>query len=115
PPSFVSSNHYEVSKYYTIDEHSAVPDVLLISTKYWEKLSEQERQWVEAAATESSQAQKEYWRASVEASMKTAKEAGVEVIIPEKSLFAEKSKSVLEDFKKEYPEMTPLINQIKAE
>ncbi|MDO5971807.1 TRAP transporter substrate-binding protein, partial [Flavivirga aquimarina] len=47
PPSFVSSNHYEVSKYYTIDEHSAVPDVLLISTKYWEKLSEQERQWVE--------------------------------------------------------------------
>ncbi|GAA3638371.1 TRAP transporter substrate-binding protein [Flavivirga jejuensis] len=115
PPSFVSSNHYEVSKYYTIDEHSAVPDVLLISTKYWEKLSEQERKWVEAAAAESSQAQKEYWRASVEASMKTAKAAGVEVIIPEKALFAEKSKSVLEDFKKDYPEMVPLINQIKAE
>ena len=33
-PSFVSSNHYEVSKYYTIDQHSSVPDILTISTKY---------------------------------------------------------------------------------
>ena len=34
PPSFVSSNHYEISKYYTLDQHSSVPDVLLIGTKY---------------------------------------------------------------------------------
>ncbi|CAG0909796.1 unnamed protein product, partial [Cyprideis torosa] len=32
PPSFVESNHYEVCKYYTLDEHSGVPDVLVIST-----------------------------------------------------------------------------------
>ncbi len=113
PPSFVSSNHYEISKYYTLDEHSAVPDVLLIGTKYWNKLSEEEKKWVQEAADESSQAQKVFWNNSVLESMEVAKKAGVEVIIPEKSLFAEKSKSVVEGFVKEYPEMAPIIEQIK--
>ncbi|MCF7568860.1 TRAP transporter substrate-binding protein [Sabulilitoribacter arenilitoris] len=113
PPSFVSSNHYEISKYYTLDQHSAVPDVLLIGTKFWDKLSEEEKVWVQEAADESAQAQKKFWSDSVEESMRIAKEAGVEVIIPEKSLFAEKSKSVLEDFIKKYPDMEETVNQIK--
>lgn len=115
PPSFVSSNHYEVSKYYTLDQHSSVPDVLLIGTKYWDKLSDQERVWVQEAAEESSQAQKQFWNESVEESMATAKKAGVEVIIPEKALFQEQSKSVLEAFMKEHPEMNDIINKIKKQ
>lgn len=113
PPSFVSSNHYEISKYYTLDQHSAVPDVLLIGTKYWDNLTPDEKIWVQEAADESSQAQKVFWNESVEESMKIAEEAGVEVIIPKKSLFADKSKSVVEGFVKEYPEMAIIVNQIK--
>ena len=113
PPSFVSSNHYEISKYYTLDEHSSVPDVLLIGTKYWNKLSKEERVWVQEAADESAQAQKEYWRESVNESMKLIKDRGVEVIIPKKSLFAEESKNVVVEFIKEFPEMAPLVNEIK--
>ena len=113
PPSFVSSNHYEISKYYTLDQHSSVPDVLVIGTKFWEQLTAQEKVWVQDAADESSQAQKVFWNESVEESMRVAKEYGVEVIIPEKSLFAEKSKSVVEGFVKEYPEFAPIVNQIK--
>ena len=45
--------------------------------------------------------------------MAIAKKAGVEIIIPEKSLFQEQSKSVLETFIKEYPEMSDIINKIK--
>ncbi len=113
PPSFVSSNHYEVSKYYTLDQHSSVPDVLLIGTKFWEKLTEEEKQWVQEAADESSQAEKVFWQNSVEESMATAEKAGVEIIIPDKFLFQEQSKSVLETFMKEHPEMTEIINKIK--
>lgn len=113
PPSFVSSNHYEISKYYTIDQHSSVPDVLLIGTKYWESLSANEKVWVQEAADESAQAQKIFWNESVEESMAKARAAGVEIIFPEKSLFAEKSKSVVEDFVKKYPEMAPIVKQIK--
>jgi len=115
PPSFVSSNHYEISKYYTLDQHSSVPDVLLIGTKYWEKLSEEEKTWVQDAADTSARAQKKFWNDSVDESMKIARKAGVEIIIPDKKLFAEKSKSVLEEFEKEYPEMAPIVTQIKSQ
>ncbi|MGB5942954.1 MAG: TRAP transporter substrate-binding protein [Leeuwenhoekiella sp.] len=114
PPSVVSSNHYEISKYYTLDEHSSVPDVLLIGTKAWEKLSAKEKVWVQEAADESAQAQKKFWNESVEESMKIMREAGVEIIIPEKPIFAEKSKSVLEDFQKEHPELAEIVKKIKS-
>lgn len=114
-PSFVSSNHYEISKYYTLDQHSFVPDVLLIGTKYWEKLSEDEKLWVQDAADQSAQVQKKYWNDSVDESMKIAKGAGVEIIIPDKALFAEKSISVIQDFVIKYPEMAPIVSQIKQQ
>lgn len=115
PPSFVSSNHFEVSNYYTLDEHTSIPDVLLIGTKYWEKLSSQEKKWLQEAADESAKAQKIYWAESVNDSMQKLKEAGVEVITPEKSVFAEKSKSVLKKFIKNNPAMKNLVDQIQAQ
>jgi len=113
PPSFVSSNHFEVSKYYTLDQHSSLPDVLLIGTKYWDKLSAIEKEWIQAAALESSEAQKRFWKVSVDESMEIAKQAGVEIIIPDKSIFENKSKPVIETFLEERPEMTDLIKQIR--
>ena len=38
PPSFTSNKHYEVCKHFTLDGHTRVPDILLISTKVWEKV-----------------------------------------------------------------------------
>ena len=39
PPSFVSSNHFEVCKFYTLDEHTSIPDVLVMGTKFWDTLT----------------------------------------------------------------------------
>ena len=36
PPSFVFDNHYQVAKYYTIDEHLIVPEMLVMSKKIFE-------------------------------------------------------------------------------
>ena len=38
-PCFYLSRHYEVCKYLMLDEHSALPDELLISTLIWNKVS----------------------------------------------------------------------------
>ncbi len=113
PPSFVGSGHYEVCKYYTIDEHSSIPDVLVMGTKYWDTLSAEEQAWVKQAARISSQAQKVFWRDNVEKSMAKLKEAKVEVIYPEKSLFAEKTKSVIEAFKED-AEMKVIVDKIQS-
>ncbi len=115
PPSFVKSNQYEVCKYYTLDEHSAVPDVLVISSTYWDRLSEQERSWLQLAADESAREQKVYWRESVEESMAVIREHGIEIILPDKSLFAERTESVSREFLEEFPEMKDLVAQIKSQ
>ncbi len=114
PPSFVTSRHYEVCKYYTMDEHSSIPDVLVIGTKYWETLTQEEQKWVKQSAVSSSKAQQLFWKQNVEECMEILKEANVEIYRPEKSLFAEKTKKVLEDFMKD-PKMKSIVEEIKAQ
>jgi len=113
PPSFVTSGHYEVCKYYTIDEHSSIPDVLVMGTKYWDTLSDIEKTWVKQAAKSSSQAQKVFWSDNVAECMSKLKKANVEIYYPEKSLFAEKTKPVLEAFTED-PKMKNIIDRIQA-
>jgi tripartite ATP-independent transporter DctP family solute receptor len=114
PPSFVTSSHYEVCKYYTLDEHSSIPDVLVIGTKYWETLSPQEQSWLSEAAKFSVAAQKKFWQENVDACMIKLKEANVEIILPDKTLFAEKAKDVLTNFKKD-PAMRKIVEEIQAQ
>ena len=113
PPSFYTSRHYEVCKYYSLDEHTGIPDVLLISTIVWEKLTEQERAWVADAALESAEYQKKLWKAATEEALAAVQAAGVEVIYPDKAAFAEKSASLYETYGNQ-PEIADLIRRIQA-
>lgn len=113
PPSFVSSNHFEVCKYYTLDEHSSAPDVLVISTKFWDSLQSRHRDWVKKAAKISAQTQKEYWKTSEEKCMEILKENDVQIIYPDKSLFHAKSASLLTQLAKD-PELNLIIQKIQS-
>ncbi|MCW8126839.1 TRAP transporter substrate-binding protein [Microbulbifer halophilus] len=89
PPSFYLSKHYEVSRYYTLDEHTYVPDMLLISTEVWKKLDSQQQAWLQQAVDESVEYQRKLWRESTRESLAAVKAAGVEVIRPDKQPFIE--------------------------
>lgn len=94
PPSLLTSRHFEVCRYYTLDRHSAVPDVLVIGTKAWDLLSPQARGWLRKAAAASSHNQKGYWSASVAECMDRLREAGVEIIEPDQSPFFEATEGI---------------------
>jgi tripartite ATP-independent transporter DctP family solute receptor len=87
PPSFFLSRHYEVSRYYTLDEHTWVPDILLISTRVWEGLSTQERDWLEAAVASSVVEQRRLWREALQHALQQVRAAGVEIIEPDRAAF----------------------------
>jgi tripartite ATP-independent transporter DctP family solute receptor len=99
PPSFYLSRHYEVCKYYSIDEHTSVPDILLMSTVVWYSLSEQQQQWLQQAVDESVVFQKKVWKESSEESMQKVQEAGVEIIYPDKVPFRDAVKEMHEGYK----------------
>jgi tripartite ATP-independent transporter DctP family solute receptor len=111
PPSFYLSRHYEVCKYYTLNEHTAVPDVLLIGTISWNNLTEQEQGWLKKAAMEATVYQRKLWQEAEQDALRAVQEAGVEIIRPDKSLFAEKTSSLIESFR-DQPEKYALIREI---
>ncbi|WP_343329729.1 TRAP transporter substrate-binding protein [Polaribacter staleyi] len=112
PPSFYTSKHYEVCKFYSLDEHTSVPDVLLIGTDTYSRLNEQERGWLKEAVAESTIAQRKLWAASETASLAAVKKAGVQIFYPEKKPFEEQTKGILEMFS-DNEEMKSLIISIK--
>lgn len=113
PPSFFTSRHYEVCKYYSIDEHSTVPDVMLIGTNTWERLTAQEQTWLQEAADASVGYQREVWAASEQEALDAVKAAGVQINYPDKSPFAARVADIYERYKDD-PEIYELIQQIQA-
>lgn len=87
PPSFRMSRHYEHSKYYVLDEHTSVPDILLISDPVWQFLSPEQQGWLTKAVRDSVKYQRALWQTATEEALETVKAAGVEVIIPDKAPF----------------------------
>ena len=112
-PSYYLNNHFEVCKFYSMDEHTAVPDELVISTIVWNTLDEQQKQWLKASAEESSHYQKELWRESEEEALKGMEEAGVTIIYPDKEKFRELVQPIYEEFKRD-PLMNETIEAIQA-
>jgi TRAP-type C4-dicarboxylate transport system substrate-binding protein len=76
-PSYVTTDHYKHAAYYTLTEHLMAPEVLVMSTKAWEGLSEQDRKIFRDAARESNLFMRERWKALEEKSQRQAEAAGI--------------------------------------
>ncbi len=98
PPSLFTSNHYEVCKHYSLDQHMSVPDVVLISTQAWTKLSEQHKTALMEAAEESVDYQRKLWEEFVQESMNKMIAAGLQVYHPDKEPFRELAQKVWQEF-----------------
>jgi TRAP-type C4-dicarboxylate transport system substrate-binding protein len=114
PPSLYTSKHYEVCKFYSLDEHAALPDVVIVSTKVWKSLTPQEQQWLQEAADESAVYQYELWAASTAESMRELEKAGVTITYPDKAPFREAVKGIYDQLAIEQPEIYKIAMAIQA-
>jgi len=112
PPSFVTARHYETCKYYSLDEHLRLPDVLLISTAVWNKLSPEHQQILTDSAQESAEYQRKLWVEMEQASLAKAKEAGVTIIVPDKEPFRKSVEALWTEF--EDTEIGRMAKRIQA-
>ncbi len=113
PPSFHLSRHYDVCKFYSLDEHTGVPDVLLINTNIWRGLSSEFQEILQEAADESAQLQKKLWKEATQTALEHVQKSGVKIYYPDKKLFAEKVRSIYEEYRNQ-PELYKLIQEIQA-
>lgn len=112
-PSFYTSKHYEVCKHLSINEHSSIPDILVISTLIWDDLTEEEKKWLTDAVQEATVYQRKLWKIAEAEALQAVEKAGVKVNYPDKSLFEEKSKSMIEALKTENKELYDVVEQIQ--
>ena len=112
PPSFYLSRHYEVCKYYSLDEHTVLPDVLIIGTHLWNKLSEQERGWLQKAVDNSVKYQRKLWAEAEAYALEQVQKEGVKVIYPDKTLFSQKVGEIYDQYKNDKA-MSSIIQQIQ--
>ena len=109
-PSFTSNKHYEVCKHFTLDGHTRIPDMLLMSSKVWKKLDPQVQAWVQQAANESSVFQRKLWKEKTMEALEQAKTEGVTVYEVDIAAFASKVAPMLAEV--EDSEVRVLLKQI---
>lgn len=79
-PSYVATRHFEAAPYYTLDRHTMVPEVLVISRDRWQNLNASAQAQLRQAASEAAMHMRTLWDARVARARAEAIAAGVTVI-----------------------------------
>jgi tripartite ATP-independent transporter DctP family solute receptor len=80
PPSFVFDNHDQVAKYYTIDEHLIVPEMLVMSKKIFDSMSKDDQALLLKFAREAQLEERKLWEIYEKQAMDKAKASGVQIL-----------------------------------
>lgn len=115
PPSLYSTRQYEVTSYYSLNRHTFIPDILIMSLDTWERLAPREQRWLEEAAHASSLQQRIYWEESVEESLRVMREAGLEVVEDvDREAFEVAARPMYRDPEFQDPQMRALVERIRS-
>lgn len=102
--ALTNNKHGEVAKAYTYTEHQYVPDVLIVNTKTWENLTENQQKAIADAAKSSSESHKQVWADAVEKAITESEEMGVNFYRIDKQVFIEAASKLHDQYKAEKEE-----------
>ena len=111
PPSYESTNHYEVAKYYSLSQHLIIPECLCMSKKTFDALTPEQQKIVREAGRNSTELQRKLWKEREAASMDILVKGGVIVNeIADKAPFQAAMDPVYASFLSENPNMQELVD-----
>jgi tripartite ATP-independent transporter DctP family solute receptor len=113
-PSYESTGHFEVAKYYSLSQHLIIPECVCINDKVYNNLSSKNKKAVKDAARESAELQRALWEKRAISSRDKVMKAGVKFNeIPNKQAFMDAMKPVHTKYLSANPDLVPLVNLIK--
>jgi len=113
-PSYLTTSHFEVAKYFIVDEHTRVPEITVGSKKVFDKLSAQDRALILKAMKDAQPYQFKLWVDFEKVAEKAVKEKGsivTQVSPAEKQKFAAAMKPL---YDKQPAEIMAVVNKIRA-
>jgi tripartite ATP-independent transporter DctP family solute receptor len=112
-PSYDTAGHAEVAKYFSLDEHLMVPEVLVMSKIVWDGLTPEDQAIFRQAAKDSVAKQRELWEAQVVESREAVEALGAKINTVDKAPFIEAMKPVYDKYVTD-PELKDLVARIQA-
>jgi tripartite ATP-independent transporter DctP family solute receptor len=112
-PSYESSRHFEVAKFYAITEHSLAPEILLFSKRIWDTLGRDDQLVIKQAAKESVPFMRRLWDEREQASRKIVEDGGSQIVMVQKKPFQDAMKPVYDKFITD-PGLKDMIRRIQA-
>lgn len=115
-PSYESTSHYEVAKYFCIDEHTRVPEMQLVSKMTMDKLTPEDQQIIRDCAKESALYERELWAAREKESEEKVKAGGAVIteLTPEvKQSFQDAVAPLYEKFAADYMDIVNKIREVQ--
>lgn len=111
-PSYESSRHFEVAKYYSITEHSLAPEMLLFSKRTWDTLNAEDQKAIRQAAKESVPYMRKLWDEREAKSKAIALAGGAQFIEVDKASFQNAMKPVYDKFMVD-PKLKSLVKRVQ--
>jgi tripartite ATP-independent transporter DctP family solute receptor len=111
-PSYDSSRHYEVAKFYAKTEHSMAPEMLLFSKKIWDTLTPDDQKAIRQAAKESVPVMRKLWDEREAKSLATVKAGGATITEVDKASFQAAMKPVYDKFIAD-PKLKDMVKRIQ--
>lgn len=111
-PSYESMNHNEVARYFTVDEHTRIPEMQLCSKHTWEKLTPEDQEILSECARESALYERELWEEREKESMEKVIAEGTvvtELTPEEKEMFRQATDEIYEKYCGNYMDIVEKI------
>jgi tripartite ATP-independent transporter DctP family solute receptor len=112
-PTYVTSRHFEVAKFYTKTEHSLSPEILAMSKRSFDKLPKPDQEIIRQAAKESVPHMRKLWFAMEDQALKQAVEGGAQVVAANKKAYEALVQPVYDQFVKD-AKLKALVERIRA-
>jgi tripartite ATP-independent transporter DctP family solute receptor len=110
PPTLLTHNHYQVSKFYSLTGHLIIPEIFVFSRRTWDALSKDDQALLRKVSREAQAEQRELWDRMVAESVDKLKAAGVQFVEVDKKAFYEATRPVRDKYGSKW---TALVKRIE--
>ena len=115
-PTYQNMGDYEVAKYYILDHHTRVPEILLMSKVVKDELSAEDFAIIQKCADDTQEFEIKAWAAKEKESEDIVRKAGTQVITLTPEAFAEfqaKMQPLYQEFGKDFADILKAIDEVK--
>jgi len=113
PPSFLTANHYQVVKVYSLTGHLIIPEIFVFSKKTWDDLSKEDQAMLKKHSREAQFEQRKLWDEYTGQAEAKLKAAGVQFVAADKAAFYQATQPIRDKYGAKYAALLKRILDTK--